>query len=709
MDSGIHRSTRAARELIPRRSGSWIPLGNAGALILILVGVFTLRLNEGSLRVGQVSGSTLVAQRTVSYPDRVLTAAARKKASTEISAVYKVDTSSTHERRAQAQAFLQAAAPIAGSSQAVPEKLALMRRLLPAGVNPEALQQVASVSPKRFPYVARESLALLDQAEAWRFNTTQVTSYEAALLSTIPPRIPARVRTAIGEILTTFMYPTLVLDIGATERRQAQAAAGVPPVVSTVYSGEVVVRRGDIVSTSVMDKLAALGLQNRQTQWQDVTGSLLFSVLIVVMLFWYLHAFHLPLLSHPRLLVLIDVSILGTVLGARLLAENHVLLPFFLPVAAASTFAAALIAPEACVAVTLAMALLAGWVVASSFELTLYYFLTGAAGVLAIRHVRQLKEFIFAGAYIAAFGLMTVMAFGFVDRVYDLSALQGYLLASAFNGFASATLALGAFALLSSFFGVTTTLQLLELGQPSHPLLRRLMARAPGTYNHSLILASMVEHAAEEIGANSLAAKLGALYHDVGKSVNPHCFVENQLGMANIHDEMRAEESARIIRGHVSAGIRMAKQHRMPRVVLDAIAEHHGTMSIGYFLHKAQSENPNVPVDVSTFSYPGPRPRTKETALLMLADACESAVRASPDHSSAKITDTVDRIFADRVASGQLDESPLTMRDIDLTKRAFRAVLNGLYHPRVEYPEAMDRSPGLEPQFRVSDHSGTPA
>jgi hypothetical protein len=569
------------------------------------------------------------------------------------------------------------------------------------------LQQIAQIPGSDFPYVSKESLALLAQAEAWRFNKTQLTSYEAALLSTIPPRVPAASRTAIGEVLATFMYPTMVFDAQATERLQNKAEAAVSPIVGTVYSGEVVVRRGDIVTASVMEKLAALGLQNRHTQWQDVAGSVLFASLVVVTLFWYLQAFHPSLPANPRLLVLFDASIMATVVGARLLAENHVLLPFFLPVAAASTFAAALIAPEACVALALAMAVLAGWIVASSFELTMYYFLTAASGVLAIRQLRQLKQFIFAGVYIGVFALLTMLAFGFVDRVYDFSAVQGYVLAAAFNGFASSTLALGAFALLSSFFGVTTSLQLLELGQPSHPLLRRLMVRAPGTYNHSLILASMVEHAAEEIGANSLAAKLGALYHDIGKSVNPHCFVENQLGMGNIHDDMRAEESARIIRGHVSAGMRMARQHRLPRVVLDAIAEHHGTMSIGYFLHKAQTENPDAPVDVSLYSYPGPRPQSKETALLMLADACESAVRASADHSSGRIAETVHRIFRDRIESGQLDESPLTLRDIEVAERAYRAVLNGLYHPRIEYPEAIERVPEIETELRLTGHSGT--
>jgi cyclic-di-AMP phosphodiesterase PgpH len=706
LDSGIRDTANSALQRVYPGSIPWISIVNGLCLIGLLVAVFTVRLNASSMRAGEVAGSTVVAQRTVSYQDRGLTQVARKKAGSAVVPVYKIDTSTARERGRSAASYLGAIKPIASSNRTTPAKLALMRRMLPAGLVPVALQQIATIGSRSFPYLTKKSVALLDQAEAWRFNSSQVPSYEAALLSTIPPRVPAAVRTAIGEILATFLYPTQVLDFAATEQKQSQAETAVPPVVSTVYAGEVVVRRGDLVTPAVMAKLAALGLQNRRTQWEDVAGSLLFSVLIVFTLFWYLRSFHPLVAVNARLLILVDAGIMATVIGARLLAENHVLLPFFLPVAAASTFAAALIAPEACVAMTLAMAVLAGWVVASSFELTMYYFLTGTAGVLAIRNVKQLKQFIFAGAYIACFALVTVLAFGFVDRVYDFSALQGYVLAAAFNGFASSTLALGAFALLSNLFGVTTSLHLLELSQPSHPLLRRLMARAPGTYNHSLILANMVEHASEEIGANTLVAKLGALYHDVGKSINPHFFVENQLGIGNIHDEMRPEESARIIRGHVSAGMRMARQHRLPRVVLDAIAEHHGTMAIGYFLHKAQSENPDTPVDRSLYSYPGPRPQSRETALLMLADACESAVRASPDHSSTRIADVVHRIFQDRIESGQLDECPLTLQDIDGTEGAFRAVLNGLYHPRVEYPDAMERGVEVEPELRLTGRSG---
>lgn len=687
MDAALRRRALAHPRLLRAAPSWWISAANTSALILCLVVLYAAAPAGSSMHVGEVASATVVASRQVTYIDRVATAAKRRSAAAAVTPAYRASTALAAQRLNQARSFLADAGPILAGQTSPAHKLVAIRALLPSNVPTLALQQFPSLTANDFKVVQAHSLALLSQALAWRFDSNQVTSTEFGLLSTVPATVTAAERTSIGEVLATFLTPTLVPDPVRTAARQHRAAAAVPYVVATIYPGEVVVRNGDIVTPTVMEKLAALGLQGNQQGWQRTLASLIFAIIMIGMLLWYLYAFHPSVTSHHRLLLLIDASILGAVAGARMLAAGHILLPFFLPVAAASTFAAVLMAPEASVAVALAMSVLAGWVVANSFELAVYFFLSSTAGVLAIRQVRQIKQFILAGLAIALFALLTLLAFGLLDKTYDLAAIQEYVLVAAFNGMVSSTLALGGFALLSGFFGVTTTLQLLELAQPNQPLLRRLMVKAPGTYNHSLILASMVEHAAEEMGANAMVAKIGALYHDVGKSTNPHCFVENQLGIGNIHDELPPEESARIIRGHVSQGLRLARQYRLPRVVLHAIREHHGTMTIAYFLHRAMQEHGDIPIDTSIFTYAGPKPQTKETALLMLGDGCESAVRSSPDHSRSGIESMVDRIFAERVDSGQLGESPLTLRDLDVAKRAFCSVLFGLYHPRIEYPE----------------------
>jgi putative nucleotidyltransferase with HDIG domain len=690
VDSVI-RTTILTRPRIIRAWPSWLGYtANGFVLVVLLSLVFTVRSGPTAMRLGEVAGETVVAQRQATYVDHAATAAKMKRAMDSVPAVYRFNPGGAHLHTLEATSFLPRVTAVLAAPATTLEKQAAIARLVPADLSASAMEQFPIMSTEEFRLVSQRALALLMQAEAWRFTSDDLNPTELGLLSTVTPTISRAQRLAISDLLVTFVTPTMLLDQAATGNARRAAATKVKPVQVTIYPGEVVVRRGDVVTQSDMERLAALGLQNRQLSWHEILGSVLYVTVIVAMLFWYLRAFHGEILANGRLLLLVDGCVLAVVTAARLFATGHVLLPFFLPVAAASTFAGVLVAPEACIALALAMAVLAGWVVSNSFELTIYYFITGTAGVLAIRQVRQIKQFIVAGLVISVFALATILAFGVVDRGYDLSALQEYVLASGFNGFLSSTLALGGFALLSSFFGVTTTLQLLELVQPNQPLMRRLMVRAPGTYNHSLVVASMVERAADEISANALSAKVGALYHDVGKTANPHCFVENQMGMTNVHEVLRSDESARIIRGHVTHGLRLSQQHKLPRPVRDAIAEHHGTLALAFFLNKALQETDGMPVDGSLYTYPGPKPQSKETALIMLADACEPAVRAAPDHSHERIREIVEKLFQERVQQDQLDECPLTLRDLERTKEAFRSVLNGLYHPRIEYPEVAD-------------------
>jgi putative nucleotidyltransferase with HDIG domain len=660
---------------------------NAVTLLAALILLFTFQPQTPILQVGEVSDRTVVVQHKLTYIDHLATNARRRQAMQGTPPAYVGNTRPAVQRLHDAQTFFNSVRPVITGNGTYDQKVTAVRRLEPPYVLPANLNQLATLNKQDFEVVRTHSLSLLSQAVQWHFSATETTTTEIELLSTVSPHLSVLQRSVIGQILAAFITPTEIVDPSATKARQQAAAEHVAPVVGTMYPGEVIVRSGDIVTAHELDQLKALGLEAGSAGWQGTAASGVFAALVLATLFWFLHAFHPGYLANPRLLLLIDASILVSVAGSRFLTNGHVVLPYFLPVAAASIFAAALTAPEAAIAIALAIAILAGWVTSNSFEVTIYYFLTGAVGALAIQPLRTLKQFIFAGLYVMLFGMLTSLAFALVDRSYDAAALREYLFAAVFNGFVSSTLALGGFALLSGYFRITTTLQLLELGQPSHPLLRRLMARAPGTYNHSLILASMMEHAADEIGMNALVAKICALYHDVGKTQNPLCFAENQLGQGNIHDDLRPEESARIIRGHVGQGLKLAHQHRLPRFVLDAIAEHHGTTQISYFLHRAREQSEG-PVDLTLFTYGGPKPQTKESALLMLADVCESTVRAMGDHSPARIRETVDRIFRERIESGQLDESPLTLRDIELAREAFLSVLNGLYHPRVEYPEA---------------------
>jgi hypothetical protein len=287
--------------------------------------------------------------------------------------------------------------------------------------------------------------------------------------------------------------------------------------------------------------------------------------------------------------------------------------------------------------------------------------------------------------------------------------------AALLNGIASASLTVILQFFLAQFLGMTTALQLMEISRPDHPLLQRLLRNAPGTYQHSLQVANLAEQAAERIGADPLLTRVGALYHDVGKVVNPMFFIENQVpGMQNPHDKLEATASAQIIIRHVPDGLELARKHRIPRRIQDFIAEHHGTMITRYQYAKAveAANGDESEVNEAQFQYPGPRPGSRESAILMLADGSEARVRAENPKDDDELRKIVKSVVDNRVSSGQLDNTNMTLRDLDQITDSFSATLRGIYHPRIEYPK-LERSAASQvdtiPVLRSSTEITQPA
>ncbi|MGH2442607.1 MAG: hypothetical protein ACRDFX_05545, partial [Chloroflexota bacterium] len=367
----VTRGTATSRpHLVRFQPGRRFFAFNAALLVLALAALFSIRAASTAMRVGDVAGETIVAQHQVTYPDQLATDAKKRQAMASTPIVYEFSNQEAVLHRREAVAFLTGVGRILRNPSAVTGKQAALRKLLPAGIPASTLQQLFAVPAQGFPTVRLQSIRLLTQAEAWKFSTDQVQATALELLGTIPPAVSLPMRTAIGEVLSAFLTPTSVADIPATLAKRNAIAAKVSPVYATLYPGQVIIRRGDLVTSGIEQKLTALGLESHQRGLNDVGASFLFALVIVVMLFWYLHAFQPSVLANPRLLLFIDAALLLSVGAARLVSDGHVLLPFLLPLAAASTFAAVLIAPEACMALGLAIALLAGWAVANSFELS---------------------------------------------------------------------------------------------------------------------------------------------------------------------------------------------------------------------------------------------------------------------------------------------------------------------------------------------------
>ena len=289
-----------------------------------------------------------------------------------------------------------------------------------------------------------------------------------------------------------------------------------------------------------------------------------------------------------------------------------------------------------------------------------------------------------AGAVVALTSFVVLLGFWFIDAGREGRDILFFLLAAGVNGLLSAVATLGATVVLGLLFGITTRLQLMELSQLSHPLLRRLQQEAPGTFHHSVIVGNLAEAAAHSVSADPLLTRVGCYFHDIGKISQPEYYIENQQGGENLHDKMTPQASAAVISQHVRSGVELARRHRLPRQVKAFIPEHHGTRLITYFYRKASAQDADV--DPDKFRYPGPRPRSKETAMVMLADSVEAVVRSSKDRSQGHIDSIVDGVINERLAEGQLDECDLTIRDLKVVAESFKASLRGIYHPRIEYP-----------------------
>ncbi|MCX6021036.1 MAG: HDIG domain-containing protein, partial [Chloroflexi bacterium] len=510
----------------------------------------------------------------------------------------------------------------------------------------------------------------------------------------------------IGDLLDDLLRPTLSPDPAATERARQAAANAVPPATVALTRGETVIRDGEIIGPGDLEKLQAAGLTPRGLRLRELVGAGLISLAMSSVLLLFLARRQMdvagaPMRPTPRRLFLLGAVIAGTTAAAKLLLPQYPEWVYAFPLAAGPMLLAVLMDGALAVLAAALLSLLAayaagyapevgGFVGLNALDLlerVTFFFVGSVAGVLAALRTRRLPQFFVAGAAVSAAGLLILLGFWLLSPA-PTGSLSIAAAATLGNGLLAATLAVAAFVAAGQLFGVTTSIQLAELAQSQHPLMRRLIAEAPGTYYHSLLVGNLAERAAEAVEADALLTRVGAYYHDIGKLANPGVFIENHRSADSPHDHLDPQSSAALITAHVKDGLRLADEYRLPARIRDFIAMHHGTRMAVFFYHQAtQRRAPGEPPpDPKDFSYAGPRPRSKETALVMLADSLEAATRSLGRPSAADIDELVDRLVNERVAEGQLDDSDLTLRDLEHAKVAFKEGLQGIFHPRIAYP-----------------------
>ena len=498
---------------------------------------------------------------------------------------------------------------------------------------------------------------------------------------------------AIEEYVLYFIKPNITFSPEETEAARELARNKVSRNIGIVNENERIVAKHDRITPEIKLKIDSYRIAKGEDTgyWERFSqgvGKFLHVIIVLSMLIIYVYLFRKKIFYDNFRIVLIVVIILFISFVTFIVRQINATLPIelliFLPVA--SMLLTILFDSRIGFYGTVVIALIAGGLRGNDYVFVVSNVFAGALAAYTVRDIKNRSQIFRSFLYILIGYLVSNIAFGLerFDAIDEFLIRAGF---SATNAIISPALTYGLIIFFEKSFRITTELTLLELTDFNHPLLKELARNAPGTFNHSMTIGSLVESAAEVIDANPLLARVGAYFHDVGKTINPHGFVENQLDNSNIHEELKPENSAAIIIEHVKKGTELAKEYNLPQEIIDFIPMHHGTMSVGYFLAKAEEIYGEGNFDPNEYRYPGPKPNSKETALVMLADACESAVRAMKDSAPHKIENLVNNLFKARIEDGQLDEAPITFGDLPKIKEAFLGILVGQHHKRIRYPK----------------------
>ena len=663
----------------------------AAALFLILSANITL--GQEDLEVGQIAERDIRAPRDVTFDSLSQTRAARNAAAADVPA-------QTVTAKAPADNLAEQLTAFDSFERGVARVLTLRDRGTLS--IEEAVDRLADDAPE-VPTAQRTFLAQIPAA-SWEAVAAEARRVvEATLADSIRqdelPEVRDEVRNAItadlapeertlaGDIAAAFIEPTEVMSAELTAQERDRARAAVDVVEVEVSVGEMIVRLGDPIDTEAFEKLEELGLTQQRTEAGTILGNALIASLIAGLLVAYLWRFQPAIWHRNRSVLLFFLALVVTAVALRVSADRA-LWAFLVPTSAAVLLVGILLQGGAGAAMAVALGVLAGVMNRDALDPAAYVMAGGLVSLLTITNAERLNAFFRVGAFLAVTNILVVTAFSLVEQ-RELSAMAQLAGAGLINAALSVALAIGSSAVLGNVFGIMTVFQLLELANPSNRLLRRLLLETPGTYHHSVMVGNLAERAAETIGADPLLARVAAYYHDIGKTKNPLAFIENQAGARNIHDDLHAETSARIISGHIRDGIDLAYEHNLPVQVIGFIPQHHGTSVMSFFHDKALREvgGREDLIDERTYRYPGPKPQSREAAIIMLADGVEASVRSLDDKDEASIRAMVDRIVDARLADGQLDDAELTLKNITQIKEAFVAQLLGMYHSRIKYPD----------------------
>lgn len=675
-------------------------------LVIFVTLVLVVRLplsGQITLDVGDVAPRDVIAPRQLTYVSEIQTEQRRETAANGVPEVY--DPPQARIGRQQltlAGQIIEYINTVRADSFADAEaKAAAIKAIEGLDLPDPVANRIVTLPAPAWERVAGEIQVVLERAMREEVRENNLADERRKVPARVRLDMPDEDAAIVSEVVQDLLVPNSFFNAERTEQRREEARAAVEPVTETLERSEVILRAGDIVTDLEVESLQALGLQQRTWSWQEFRSAVGFVLVLGLLFLYYLWRLEPHLWLRPVNVLLLVLVIGVFMLTAKAAIPARTLAPYIFPYAALTILLGIALNPRLAIVVTAIFVLTVGYLTGGSLEIMTYAFAGSLIGMLKVRRGDRLANFAWGVLYVSAINLVVIAAFRLPVGQWDWRGLLELTAAGIGNGLLSITITVVGLYILGALFGVTTTLQLLEISRPTHPLLRQLLLKAPGTYHHTLIVANMSERAAEAIGADALLTRVGAYYHDVGKTIRPYFFVENRTEGMDPHARLDPYTSAQIIITHVRDGMDLARKYRLPQRIIDFIPEHQGTLLVSYFYHQAtQQTGDAAKVDKTQFQYPGPKPQSRETALTMLADGAEATVRSRRPGSVEELDKIVGESIQSRVLSGQLDECPLTLADLATVRRAFVDVLRGLHHPRVAYPgepKADQPAPAPEP------------
>jgi putative nucleotidyltransferase with HDIG domain len=677
------------------------PLARAVVVTLLLTAaltaILTLNLTPGQvvLEVGSVAPAEFTAPQTTRFISQSETDAKRDEAEAKVAPVYEpVNGAPASDIAATVLRGFDAFTQQISSLLKQRDDRTLTGAALTAEVSAvvgsrlskQEIAMVSGMTRARWDADAKAARTVVVQLQALPIKHDELPASQQQAHAAVTSELGAADRQLAGDMAASFIKPNLEFSQAATEQQQQAARNAVPQVSVQVLQGEVILRAGDKITPLALEKLDQFGFTRPRVEMATVLGNGLLGFVLSVLLVAFLWRFQPQIWHRTRSLLLFALALVVTAVAIRI-AGNRSIWSYAVPTSATVLLIGILLEGYAGAALAAVLAVISGIVNPNGLEPAVFVLTGGMTSLIAIVRAEQLNAFLRAGFLLALSNVAVVVGFGLLDQT-DPTGIVQLAGAGTVNAFLSVVLAVGSFAMLGNLFGIMTVFQLLELANPSNRLLRRLLLETPGTYHHAVMVGNLGERAAETIGADPLLVRVAAYYHDIGKMKNPLAFIENQAGARNIHDDLDAETSARIIAAHVKDGIDLGYENGLPVQIIGFIPQHHGTSVMSYFYGKALREAGGQPnVDRDKFRYPGPKPQSREAAILMLSDGVEASVRSMESKDEGSIRAMVDRIVESRLEDGQLDDAELTMKNISQIKEAFVQQLLGMYHSRIQYPD----------------------